>query len=357
MAGMRLLEVVVAASIVTTGCASGTYKIPGKELERLAVQPPDTRAQHVHVVQQLDDEDLGQPQPVTAETTIIFFPQINIYGAERRRYVTSGGYSGSGYSGGGGSWGGGGVRGHGGGGGFKLGGGGGDGKGAAIAILVVAAVALVVVAGVEGSRYDGYASLHPMHPVYLVGRDGERVVMPLAWIDPQTAAWASYGYVRRNEGPWNETGRAPLDRQGWNYSMYGGVGTYTSADSSKALGTATTIQLGYFPIQELGILGSLFLGWRDNAVHSTLFETRYTLELQGFPVHAGPVHFGLYGGGGGASRFERGIPGGNASSLALMGGAMLQLDINTRLAITARFGQTYAHGERMTDAMLGLSVY
>jgi len=349
MARMRLLAVVLVASVVTTtGCASGTYKIPGKELERLAEQPPDTRAQHVRVVQQLDDEDLGPAQPVTTETTIVFFPQINIYGAERRRYVSSGG------GGGGGSW-----RGssHSGGGGLKLGGGGGDGKGAAIAILVVAAVALVVVAGVEGSRYDGYAALHPMHPVYLVGRDGDRVVMPLAWIDPQTAAWAKYGYIRRSEGPWNETGRAPLDRQGWNYNLYGGLGTFKSADGSKALGTATTIQLGYFPIQELGILGSLFLGWRDNAVEQTLFETRYTLELQGYPVHAGPVHFGLYGGGGGASRLERGLVGGNASSLALLGGAMLQLDVNTRIAITARFGQTYAHSERMTDAMLGLSVY
>ena len=99
-------------------------------------------------------------------------------------------------------------------GGVHMGSGGkaGDGKGAAVAIVVAAAVALVAVAAVEGSRFDGYANLHPMHPVYLVGKDGQRVVMPLAWIDPQTASWAKEGYVRRSEGPWQELERAPLDR-------------------------------------------------------------------------------------------------------------------------------------------------
>ena len=36
---------------------------------------------------------------------------------------------------------------------------------------------------------------------------------------------------------------------------------------------------------------------------------------------------------------------------------MIQLDINTRLALTARLGLTRAHDERMTDAMVGLAVY
>ena len=32
-------------------------------------------------------------------------------------------------------------------------------------------------------------------------------------------------------------------------------------------------------------------------------------------------------------------------------------DINTRIALTARMGLTHAHNERMTDAMVGISVY
>lgn len=348
---MRLLSVALAASVLVTGCATSTYKIPAHELERLAQQPPDTRASRVRVQQELGDADVGAPQPVTAETQIVFFPHINVYGPyERRRHYNTGS-----------SWGGtnGGIgspSGRGGSSGLKLNGGG-DGKAAAIVVLVVAAVALVAVAAVEGSRFDGYAQLHPMHPVYLVGRDGGRVVMPLAWIDPMTAQWAKYGLVRRNEGPWNELERAPLDREGWNYSMFGGIGTFESADGTKDNGTATTIQLGYFPTHPVGIVGSIFFGWRQNSVNETLFESRYTLELQGYPVHTGPLQLGGYLGVGAAYRFEDGIDGGNAGSSALIGGGMLQLDVNTRIAITARMGLTRAHGERMTDAMIGLSVY
>jgi len=352
---MRPVAILLAAAVATSGCASNTYKIPASELQRLATVPPEARGQHVRVVQQLSNADLGPPAPVTGETQIVIFPQVNVYGPARGRTYADHRH---GVSGGGGfgsvSHGGGHGGGHSGGGG---GGGGGDGKAEAIAILVVAATVLVVAAAVEGSRFDGYAQLHPMHPVYLFGRDGGPTAMPLAWIDPQTAAWARYGLVRRNEGPWRELERAPLDRVGFTYAMFGGVGTYTSADGSKETGTATTIQLGVFPDQRVGLLGSIFFGWRDNAVSQTLFESRYTLELQAYPVASGPVHFGLYGGGGGAYRWEDGIPGGNAGSLALLGGAMLQLDINTRLAITGRLGVTFAHGERMSDALVGLAVY
>jgi hypothetical protein len=112
-----------------------------------------------------------------------------------------------------------------------------------------------------------------------------------------------------------------------------------------------------FPEQHVGVLGSVFFGWRDNATNNTLFESRYTLEVQGYPIQAGPLHLGLYGGGGAAYRWEDGVIGGNAGSLALIGGAMVQLDFNTRLALTARLGQTYAHDERMSDLMVGLAVY
>lgn len=351
MAGMRLTAVVLAASVFATGCASSTYKIPGYELERLAQQHPETRSQHVRVQQELGDADVGPPQPVTAETQIVVFPHLHVHGPhERRRYYQTGSSWGTGGGGHGA------PRSRGGSGGLNLNGGG-DGKAAAIVVLVVAAVALVAVAAVEGSRFDGYAALHPMHPVYLVGRDGGRVVMPMAWIDPQTAAWAKYGLVRRHEGPWAQLERAPLDRQGWNYSMYGGIGTFESADGKKDNGTATTIQLGYFPTHPIGIVGSVFFGWRQNVLDETLFESRYTLELQGYPIHTGPLQVGGYLGAGAAYRFEDGFANGNAGSSALIGGGMLQLDVNTRIAITARLGITRAHDERMTDAMIGLSVY
>ncbi|HTL39154.1 MAG TPA: hypothetical protein VL326_38760 [Kofleriaceae bacterium] len=362
---MRLVSMVVATAVAVTGCATTSYKIPASELNRIANQPPEQRGQHVRVMQELDDADVGPAQPVTSETQVVFFPQINVYGPyERRRYYQTnsswgcGGCSGGSWGGGGG--GGGSSGGHksgGGGKGFNFNGGGGDAKGAAVVVLVAAAVALVAVAAVEGSRFDGYANLHPMHPVYMTGKNGEHIVLPLAWIDPETARWTDKAVIRSTEGPWQPLERAALDRQGWTYGMYGGVGTFESADGKKDNGTATTIQLGYFPVHEVGIVGSIFFGWRQNAVDQTLFESRYTLELQGYPIHTGPVQFGGYIGGGGAYRFEDGIPGGNSGSGALIGGGMIQLDINTRLALTARFGLTHAHDERMSDAMVGLAVY
>src|SRR5262245_9067445 len=127
MPGMRLVSVVVAASVLATGCASSSYKVPGYELARLAQQPPETRTQHVRVQQELGDDDVGPAQPVTAETQVVIFPQINVYGPyERRRYYqtnsTWGGGGGGGIRGGGGA-----PRGGGGASSLKLNGGG-DGK-------------------------------------------------------------------------------------------------------------------------------------------------------------------------------------------------------------------------------------
>ena len=357
---MRTLALVLAASLVSgvVGCGTTSYKIPGSELQRLASLPPETRGQRVRVIQELSDADVGPAQPVTAETQIVFFPTVIVNDGDYRRRDSGGGWGRGANTGGGG--GGGGVNvshsSSGGGGVHVSGGSGSDGKAMAIAILVIAAVAIVAAAAVEGSREDGYAQLHPMVPIYLFGRDGSRAVMPLAWLDPQSAAFADHGIVRSNEGPWTYLGRAPLDRVGFTYAMMGGVGTFKSADGSNDLGTSTTLQFGFFPEQHVGIVSSLFMGWRTNRAAATMFESRYTLEVQAYPIQAGPVHFGVYAGGGGASRFEDGIDG-NASSLALLGGAMLQLDINTRLALTARLGQTYAHDERMSDALVGLAVY
>jgi hypothetical protein len=231
-------------------------------------------------------------------------------------------------------------------------------------VLFVAATALITAAAIEGSRFDGYARLHPMHPVHLIGKDGSYTVMPLAWIDPRAAAWTETAVVRPNEGPWLQLERAPLSRTGITYGMYGGTGSLRSADGTLTMGPAWTVQLGYFPSQQLGLLASVFFGWRDNRYNATLFETRTTAELQFFPVQVGILHAGLYGGAGVAYRFEDAIKlsgaevvAGNESSAALVGGAMFQLDINTRLALTGRLGIAHAHGEQMHDALIGISVY
>lgn len=339
-----LVAVVVAGSLIATGCLANTYRIPDGELQKLAATPPEARGQKVRVIQELGGSDVPAAQPVEANTQIVFVPNINV-GVRDHRMHRGGDGGNAGRIGG--------SKG----GGLKLGGAGNDGKAAAVVFLVIAAVALVAIAGVEGSRFDGWAELHPMHPVHLIGRDGGYTVMPLAWIDPATAAWTRKAIVRPSEGPWRQLERAPLHRTGPTYSMYGGTGSLRSAYGELELGPAFTVQAGFFLTQQIGLVGSVFFGWRDNRVRETLFESRYTLELQVLPLAAGRLHGGLYGGAGGAYRFEDGVPNGNSGTRALTGGAMFQLDVNTRIALTARFGLAKAHEESMRDILFGISVY
>lgn len=336
---MRALAVVLAGSLIA-GCAVNSYRIPTSELTQLAQVPPEARGQHVRVIQDIVASDVPAASPVTAETEVVFVPHVNVSVGARTH--SRGGF---------------GL------GGTKIGGAGNDGKAAAVAFLFVAATALVTAAAIEGSRFDGYAQLHPMHPVHLIGRDGGYTVVPLAWIDRNTADWADRAVVRRTEGPWLELERAPLSRMGLTYGMYGGTGSLRSADGSLGMGPAWTVQLGVFPTQQLGVHASVFFGWRDNRYSATLFETRTTGELQFLPLQVGILHAGLYGGAGVAYRFEDAVQrgnelvAGNESSLALVGGALFQLDINTRIALTARLGIAQAHDEQMRDVLFGLAVY
>ncbi|MBL0213395.1 MAG: hypothetical protein IPQ07_05905 [Myxococcales bacterium] len=344
---MRLLSVVMAGLLVGTGCAANSYTIPHSELQRLSTLPPEQRSERVLVSQEITGSEVENAQPVTGDTEIIFIPQINI----------GGGYSG-------GARGGGGTGGRGGGlGGMKLSGGGSDGKAAAVAVIVLAAVALVAVAAVEGSRFDGWVRLHPMHPVHLIGRDGSQAVMPLAWIDPQAAAWTEKAVVRPTEGPWLQLDRKPLTRGG-TYGLYGGYGSSRSVYGDVGAGPSFVIQGGYFPEQHIGILANIAFAWRDNQYQGTLFDSRYMLELQALPVVVGPLHAGLYVGGGLAYRWEDTPQGtitnggkGNDGSTAYAGGAMFQLELHTRIALTARIGRVKAHGDQVTDMLLGISVY
>ncbi len=362
---MRALAMLVAGAVLGSGCASQSYRIPNGELQRLAAMPPEQRAQSVLVSQELSATQVDNAEPIRADTEIIWVPRIEIYGGGYRDHRESYGSGGSG--GGGGRWGSGpksGASGGKSGGGGKLGNvslgsGGSDGKAAAVAVIVLAVVALVAVAGVEASRYDGWVELHPMHPVHLIGKDGSQAVMPLAWIDPQAAAWTEKAIIRPSEGPWRELGRRSLMRGG-TYGVYGGTGSSTSVTGRTEFGPSFVIQGGYFPRNDIGVVFDLAFAWRDNQFGGTLFDSRYSLELQVLPLKAGPLHAGGYGSAGLAYRWED-VPGttieGNNGSGAFAGGGMLQLELHSRIALTARAGLVAAHGDRQTDLLFGLSVY
>jgi hypothetical protein len=351
---MRFLAITMAALLLGGGCVANTYRIPNSELQQLAQTKPEERGKKVRVIQEIGQGTVvNNTERVGVDTQIIFVPQININTGPRYQ---RGGVAGGGRVGGGGT---------------KIGGGGSgsDGKAAAIAILVIAIGAMFVVAGIEGSRYDGHAQLHPMHPVHLIGKDGGYTIMPLAWIDPQAAEWTHKAIVRPQDGPWNPLGRGPLDRTGPTYGVYGGTGTLRSADGTNGAGPAFTIQLGYYFNQYIGLMGDLMFAWRTNSVGGVLYESRYMLELQVMPLQAGIFHAGGYVGAGWAYRFEDDVLDrvGNNGTGAQTAGAMVQLDINTRIALTARMGITKAHEagfgqgnsvtDRMTDIIFGLSIY
>ncbi len=362
-----LIALVTAGLTLTAGCAANSYKIPRSELTRLSTTPPEQRGRAVLVSQEIGGSDVEPADRVESGTQIVFLPDLQVgvgggYRGDRRGHYTTGGIRGGGSDGSGGvnvGSPGGGSGGKGGGSGGKLGGGGGDGKGAAIAILVIAAVALVAIGVIEASRFDGHVELSPMHPVHLIGQDGRQIVVPLAWLDPETVAFTRTAVIRPTEGPWRQLDRSPLTR-GATYGMYTGWATTRSAYGDVDSSTAFTVQAGYFPTQQIGILGSMAFAWRDNVAGGTLFDSRYMLELQALPVKSGRLHAGFYAGAGAAYRWEDvvgGTVGGNNGSTAYQGGAMLQLDLHTRVALTARLGAVRAHDDRMTDIQVGLSIY
>jgi hypothetical protein len=223
--------------------------------------------------------------------------------------------------------------------------------------IVLATIAAVGLAVTEGARYDGWAELHPMHPVHLFGPHGEYTWMPLAHIDPQTAGWARRAVVRPSEGPMRRLGRAPLNRVGFNYSMLMGVGELPSAHGDEELGFLSHIQFGYFPVQLVGIVADIALGWRDNQFGDRLFDSRYAAELQILPLAAGKLHGGGYAQLGMSARFEDGVGADRRTSTVRGAGALLQLELTTRLTLTARAGLTALHNHTSSELTFGMSVY
>jgi hypothetical protein len=228
-----------------------------------------------------------------------------------------------------------------------------DGK----ALLVLAAAVAVGAALTEGMRYDGWVRLHPMHPVHLHGWDGSYRWLPLAQVTPEVAAGTRRAVVRESEGPWQQVGRAPLNRQGWTYSVLMGSAETPLAGEPEARGFASHIQFGRFVSGNLGVLFDFGMGWADNQLGDTVYDSRSAIELQFMPMAASILHAGLFGQLGVGYRLDDSYQGSDRRGFLLGGGAMAQLELTTRLAITARAAQTMAYGTRTSDFTVGVSIY
>jgi hypothetical protein len=327
----RLLAAVLFVSVSATasGCLGTSYRIPKRDLQELAQLPPEVRAQRVRVIQGFANDEGPPPAPTVHNDTVVV-----VHGGV---YVDSPGshhgppvHSSS------------------------------TGKAKAEEgkwWFILAAIVAVSLAVTEGARYDGWVQVHPMHPVHLYGPYGEYRWVPLAQLDPQTAAWARRAYLRQTEGPWTTVGRAPLDRAGWTFGMTLGVSEFPSEDDTEKRGFMGHIQLGLFPAHEIGVLLDFGMGWAENSLDQTVADFRNSLELQFLPLDLGIIHMGGFGQIGIGARWEDGEHGATDRGILFGGGVLVQLELTTRLAITGRLGITSVHDETTSDATLGISVY
>jgi hypothetical protein len=331
----RTLALFLAFSVA--GCGSNTFRVERGELQRLAQLPPESRGQSVMVEQDLTSTDVAPQPAVSADTSIFIGPRIYVGGSATTRQPGGAGYS---------------PRG-----GRGIPSMGTDAKDAAMVVLVLAATALVTVAVIEGNRFAGQVQLHPMHPVHLFGRDGGYTVMPLAAIDQSVVQWADHAVVRNTEGPWQELTRNSLTRDGWTYGVMVGAGNVRSRDRKIDNGPTTSIEIGHFFGQQLGILGFAQFAWRDNAAQGTVFEQRFGAQVQFMPLQASIFSLGGYAGLGFSRSFEDGERSYTNYTVAAPLGIQAQLELHTNIAITARLGAVRTQGETLREMLVGLTVY
>jgi hypothetical protein len=338
------IAIALACLVPLTGCPSTNHRISHSELLELSHRPPGARGERVRVVQSLGDAD-EPPQPappVRAGVAVYVAAPIWVGGSPRyHRHGTSSVYRRA------------------------------DGsvvrrssrgdvarakKDEAKAWLIIAAVAAGALALTEGIRYDGWVRLHPMHPVHLWGPYGEYTWMPLAHVTPDVAQWAHHGSVRDVEGPWQPLGRAPLNRRGFTYSLLLGAGQVPLLGDDPTAGFLGRFQLGFYPTRQLGIQADIAYNWTEDERGATIFDGRYSLEADFLPFSAGKIHAGGYGQIGFASLSDDGVSFDELDTL-FGGGGLLQLELTTRLALTARAGVVAVHDEALFEFTGGVSIY
>jgi hypothetical protein len=362
----RVTVLTLAAFLpVAVGCTSNEYVIPHEELVRLAKLPPAQRGEHVRVVQALGDRRSDPVPPGDTDGSDGSDAQVQIN-------VSGGGHAGGGarVQGGGhvgGHVGGGGVRapavGHGGGGGG--GGGGGNGDAALVAIIVIVAVVVAIgLVSSEGVRFDGFVAMSPEQPVHLQGGNGQQATIPMGDLSAEWAAGAVEAKVMDDEGyGLARLDRVALDRRGGTFKLDMGTIAF-DVGGVPAMGPAMTVQMGMFITRRVGLLASLGLAGAGVSGGGGLVPRHaLALELQALPLAAGPFHLGFFGDGGMAlteTVSSEGVPT-YVSGPSFGGGALAELDITSRMALTLRAGGNLAKlDQTWTPAGLltaGVAVY
>jgi hypothetical protein len=228
----------------------------------------------------------------------------------------------------------------------------------AVIAIAVASMAVIGLGATEGMRFDGDVALPPGQLVYLQ-RNGAEQPVPLHLLTPADLAGVDEALVRDDEGYglWR-LDRAPLDRKGFAFKVdLGGIRTL---DHDFMSGFASHIQAGYFPHRRFGLLLGASLAGLEDTSGDTVARHAFTAEAQLFPVAWKRLHLGAAGHVGSAL-----VPRGGGhefGALTTGAGALLEIALTTRLAITARWDWSTTRMEpgRWSSAQslaAGLAVY
>jgi hypothetical protein len=324
-------------TLALAGCLSSGHRIPPGELMRVSQAPPEQRGEKLRVIQGLGGSEEPPHAPRAGGGVVVVAP-IWIDGTphHHRHRASSAPTHHSSHRGG-----------------SNLAAG---KKDSAKAWLVIAAVVTAALAFTEGARYDGWVKVHPMQPVHMWGAYGDYTWMPLAHVTPEVAQWAHKAVVRDDEGPWQPLGRAPLNRQGWTYSLLLGTAEIAVLGLDPQPGFGSHIEIGYFPTHIVGLQVDIGYGWAADRNDQDIFDGRLGLELDVLPLSAGIFHAGGYGEVGISSRSDDGVQFDDSSGF-FGAGAIAQLELTTRLALTVRAGLTRAYEETLAEITGGVSIY
>jgi hypothetical protein len=160
-----------------------------------------------------------------------------------------------------------------------------------------------------------------------------------------------YGLVRME--------RAPLNRQGFAFKV--DVGSLeTMVAENKPLGIASHVQFGYFPHHRFGIMAGLSLAGAGG--EDAFARHAVTLEGQVFPINFWRIHLGASVHGGTAVTTQEGGDMAKWGVPELGAGALLEVALTTRLALTARFDWSVQrpsadHWSHARSISAGLAIY
>jgi hypothetical protein len=306
---VREILLALVALVLLPACLTNQYEISGSELARLAELPPGERGERIRVTQQTGwgRDDVVQP---TVNAPIAF---VHRTGRPHRRRFTVEDSDGDD---------------------------GGDGAakavGAAVAVVALAGATMLVVAPTEGQRYDGWVRVDEAERVLVFSDVEGPYETSLADLSVEQASSAHRALVF-DQGALRRLGRAPLDRRGFTFTLEGGAAQLVTRNGTRDVGFQSRLGLGAFFTRQLGLLVGGQFAAGDQA--GTVFNGRLFLEADVLPLDLGKVHLGAYGEGGAAMLMHDGPDGTErGDGLYLGGGALTQLELSTRLALSLRLG-------------------